>query len=130
MSEPKPLILIVEDEIERRDAFRKLFEPELGPNWLVFAETGLGAIAEIRRRQFDLIFLDHDLGPDDITGADVAACVHRSPNLGSSFFVHSINPGGSERIAGILRDLGCRVVACAFFRSDFRELALRFVRGT
>ncbi|MEN6550116.1 MAG: response regulator [Armatimonadia bacterium] len=129
MSANKPTILIVEDEVTRRDFFREIFEPLFGRDWPVFAENALEGIAKIRRSQYDIIFLDHDLGPDEaLSGTDVAACVYRSCNQGSSFFVHSMNPGGSARMVSILRDMGCRVVECAYCTPGFGQRAIEFVQ--
>lgn len=128
MPENKPTVLIVEDEVSRRDFFREIFEPLFGKDWLVFAETALEGIAKIRRGQYDIIFLDHDLGPDEITGTDVAACVHRSGNLGSRFFVHSMNPDGAARMVSILRELvRGEVCECAYCQPDFTKRAIEFV---
>jgi len=127
MDTTKPLVLIVEDMLDRRDWFRKALD---GRVIATFADSALQGIAEIRRNQYDLIFLDHDLGPDDITGADVAACVYLSHNRYSSFFVHSINPDGAVRMEKILKDVcSGKVVRSAFGSSDFERMVMEFISG-
>jgi len=105
-------ILVVEDTLERRDAFRRNLQG-LGV-FIDFAETALEGIKEVRSRKFDAIFLDCDLSDRDLSGEDVACCFFGSTNRYTSVWVHSWNPEGAASMVGTLKDLGVPVVRREF----------------
>jgi len=105
-------ILIVEDDESRKN----LFAMKLGGgDYTVHcASTPIAAIEQVRGVQYDLIFLDHDLGPGLLCGRDVACCFYGSKNRYSTVIVHSHNFDGAKEICGILEDLGVRASAMPF----------------
>lgn len=124
----KPLVLVAEDTLDRRDVLRKILSPVA---ILTFADSALQAIAEIRRNQYDFIFLDHDLGVDEINGSDVAACVYLSKNAMTPVLVHSVNADGAARMVRTLNLFSPGpIVAVPFSSSIFAECAVGFIQGT
>lgn len=90
-------VLVLEDEQYRRQYFAE----QLARHDLTFALDAGTAIERLQREQFDAIFLDHDLGPGDGTGQDVALAVAlmKSP---PPVWIHSYNMPGARAISGIL----------------------------
>ncbi|HWV58475.1 MAG TPA: response regulator [Longimicrobiales bacterium] len=68
MSAPAPLILLVEDDVLLRDAFRILLEAE--GYRVVVAGTGAEALARSERERPSLVLLD--LGLPDFPGLEIA----------------------------------------------------------
>lgn len=62
-------VLILEDSINRI----KYFIEKFSDHNLVITENAHEAIIYLNEQVFDCIFLDHDLGPNNGCGADVAA---------------------------------------------------------
>lgn len=59
----------------------------------------------VREKEYDLIFLDHDLGnreyvdsDDSNTGFQVAKAIKGTPNESTFIVIHSANPVGAENI--------------------------------
>lgn len=108
-------ILILEDDPNRQEKFRKIIQNR---GWgLTMVDTAEAAIRELKKEEFDMIFLDHDLGGEVYvssdhrnTGAEVARFLNKNP-VKCSVVIHSLNvPGatvmaklipGSHRIPGI-----------------------------
>jgi len=67
-----------------------------------------GAIVALARQEFDLIYLDHDLGDGsrDASGAHVARWLSEHPDSqrDAKIIVHSMNPPGAQRMMGWLAD--------------------------
>lgn len=119
-------ILVLDDDLNRRDKFDKKLGKE---HHLWMVDNPLQAIENIRLREYDAIFLDHDLG-HDLTGTDVAYCFYRSKNIHAQILIHSINTQGAMRMYGILRDLGCpNVRVCQFMDPNFWWVARKHIVG-
>lgn len=97
-------ILVVED-----DEFRvQLFKRWLRGHAVTVAPTARQAIRLLRRRRFDVVFLDHDLGgrvlvdpADKNTGAEVARFMAQR-GLRIKTIVHSHNPAGAQYVKELL----------------------------
>lgn len=99
-------ILIVEDSEERNVQFRK---------WLSQHDFDIATDADegiklLKSKQYDVIFLDHDLGnrsgvpsDDPNTGYAVAKEIPSSPNSNAQVIIHSMNPQGAANIMGVLQ---------------------------
>ena len=119
-------ILILEDDLARRDAFRyKLSEYE---HSMEFVENPLLAIEMLHTNSYDGIFLDHDLGAI-LDGKTVARCFYGSKNLRAHVLVHSINPSGSVEMQKILNDLHVNVVRVPFTSMVFWSCAKKMLEG-
>ena len=120
-----PVILIVEDELIRRDEFKH----RLGSSAIItFADDPMQAIKLIRTRQFDFIFLDHDMG-SDMTGYDVACCLCLSCNRMTPVMIHSANSAGATRIGMALTDQGIRYMCNSYYSDEFWEDTASFLQG-
>ena len=99
---PKPRVLILEDMPDRMAVFYKRFEGRRVE--IVHVETAADCIRELEAGDFDVVFLDHDLGlkvyvPSEHknTGAEVARWVSRHPEVFDrvgAFVLHSLNGPG------------------------------------
>lgn len=115
-------ILILDDDENRHDFFRKIFRDCLR----VHVYTTKQAIEELSDRpRFDLVCLDHDLpisekligviNPGD--GAQVAAFIRDFMlplQYPKAILIHSQNQKGSERIREILKPTGIPVTVKPF----------------
>jgi hypothetical protein len=96
-------VLVLEDNESR---VRK-FQRELVGNVVDFARDADAALAFIAARAYDLVFLDHDLGGEEMadshganTGYRVASCLARDGKNGAARVVlHSCNPAGVGMMA-------------------------------
>jgi len=75
--------------------------------------------------KFDMIFLDHDLGgqqmvdsDDPNTGYQVAKVIPNSINHETHIIIHSYNPTGSAKMEELLRVARCNVFAIPFGMFD------------
>jgi len=97
-------ILILEDNAERI----KWFVEKLSSHSTKFVTTADDAIAWIRKKKFDLIFLDHDLdgktyqesGPG--TGFEVAQAIPETENKVTKVIIHSWNTVGAAEMKKLL----------------------------
>lgn len=122
-------VFILEDNSSRVVKFRR----ELIGNRVDHAET-LGAGREmIRENEYDLIFLDHDLGgkemvdsADEDTGYHLALFIASDDrNSKTPCVVHSCNPAGADNIIGVLP----HAVKAPFPSLDI-EAAARWAEGS
>lgn len=112
-------ILILEDDLQRIELFQQALA-HLGHDVAVF-EKADDATAELYAdSDYDLIFLDHDLGGEsfvdsrrDDTGAAVArwladedTCEGKMYSRGVSIVIHSMNPVGQRTMLSTLQDAG------------------------
>ena len=96
-------VLVLEDNEDRVRKFRR----ELVGNVVDFALDAEAALAFIGAHAYDLIFLDHDLGGEEMvdsgganTGYRVASCLARDGKNGAARVVlHSCNPSGAGMMA-------------------------------
>lgn len=98
-------ILVVEDSEERNVQFRK---------WLSHHDFDIATNADdgiklLNSKDYDVIFLDHDLGnrsgvssDDPNTGYAVAKEIPASRNSDAQIIIHSMNPEGSRNIMNVL----------------------------
>jgi len=91
-------ILILEDDHERHEAFLRNL---IGAN-VVIVETATDAIQELSKSVWDYLFLDHDLGGQQMvesgpgTGYKVALWLEQNPDRQpENIIIHSYNPYGS-----------------------------------
>ena len=122
-------VLVLEDNESR---IRK-FQRELVGNAVDFARDAEEALACIGARSYDLIFLDHDLGGEEMvdsgganTGYLVASRLARDVKNGAAHVVlHSCNPSGAMMMALALP----RAVSVPFVSLDIAA-AVRWAAGT
>lgn len=109
-------ILILEDDMNRVKQFKeRLFEAFGDDKVLNHVSVAEDCIVAIMREEFDLIFLDHDLGGEVYvssthtnTGSEVARrfselCLEENfPNRDTPIIVHSYNPDGAKYIMALL----------------------------
>lgn len=112
-------ILILEDSSERNNWFGK----KLIGNAVDFAYTASQANKFLQEKEYDVIFLDHDLAEEHYvamhavvdteligTGVDTAKfIVENSSSPKAQIIVHSLNTVGSQNIFAILKDAGYNV---------------------
>ena len=88
------------------------------------AFTAGEATTMLAANAYDIVFLDHDLGGremvsshgDEETGYTVAKWIAANRPAIPLVVVHSLNPAGSDNIAGLLKGHGYRVLQCGFLR--------------
>ncbi len=86
-------ILILEDEIERRNWFSKIFFQDD----IIFCFTSKEAIHCLKVESFNMVFLDRDLGDKEDNGEKVALeMMKQKLNLGATIVIHTMNPNGQE----------------------------------
>lgn len=122
-------VLVLEDNGSRIRKFRR----ELVGNVADFARDADTALALIAAHSYDLIFLDHDLGGEEMvdsgganTGYLVASRLARDGKNGAAHVVlHSCNPAGAMMMALALP----RAVSVPFVSLDIAA-AVRWAAGT
>ncbi len=125
-------ILIVEDDDSRRAWFDKQFADYPRDT----TDDVSVAVQLLLERDYDLIFLDHDLAEDHyhlemaddgLTGYVVAAWLAEHPERQpeAQIIIHSLNYPGSERMRQCLQDAGrnAEYVPFPYLRSLFSNLA-------
>ena len=97
-------VLVLEDNPERQEVFRKLF-----PGCMVVS-TYAGAVAALEGPRFDEVWLDFDI-EFSFNGADVAFFMAQQPRdkWPDRAIVHSSNARGSLAIYMTLRKAGMQV---------------------
>ena len=98
--------LFVDDATERWQEFSAI-ATKLGWNaaWAIdynAATNGFGY------RDYDIVFLDHDLGEGRMTGYDVAKFMVQHAINCKFVVIHTMNPVGAENIHTLLRNTGYR----------------------
>lgn len=86
------------------------------------AFTATEAIELMKKKDYDLVFLDHDLGDEIMvdsfgsveTGYTVAKWMVENKPKVKLVIVHSMNPAGSDNIANLLKDNGYYVLQQPF----------------
>jgi len=64
-----------------------------------FVGSGTAALEAFRKEQYDIAFLDHDLGRTKETGYTVACWLERNPQFKpETIVIHSVNPVGAKRM--------------------------------
>jgi len=103
-------VLILEDDINRINEFRKRF---IGIAMPVFVDTAKDAIDFIKANAWlahDMICLDHDLGGETYvdtayknTGSEVARYLFVNP-VDAAIIIHSLNTPAADFMADLLAD--------------------------
>lgn len=99
-------IFILEDNKYRMEKFRR----ELIGHTIDHAETVQDGTSMVTFNKYDLLFLDHDLGGEQMvnsshknTGYQLAEFIASfTPNKETPCIVHSCNPAGSDNIVRVL----------------------------
>ena len=98
-------ILILEDKHIRLKTFKRLF-PD---SQITHVETSKEAIEKLKNSSWDMLFLDHDLGGQEMvasgenTGWEVADWLSKNPDRKpSNIVLHSCNPGGRANMKAVL----------------------------
>lgn len=101
-------ILILDDDNVRHVAFNNFF---VGKAFVKNVSTAEQCINELENNQWDIVFLDHDLGGDtfvvsDIgTGWEVAKWIHDHPDKKPyDVIIHSFNPSGAHLMKNLIKD--------------------------
>jgi CheY-like chemotaxis protein len=115
-------IFILEDDPNRVEWLKENLNPDIE---LDITDEVEEAMPWLRERKYDVIFLDHDLGGDQMvssdvwnTGSTVAKMIHETPNKHLTVIVHSYNPSGAQIMIDSMRDKG---VKCHYFYFRGRE---------
>ena len=103
-------ILFLDDQEERFVRFENMVVRGENIAWHSSAKTALWATKQV---SFDEIWLDHDLGDvSEPTGVDFAKEFVVDPGLCSpmtKFYIHSMNPVGTNNIEVVLQSAGYSV---------------------
>lgn len=98
--------LVLDDDKRRLNAFSWRFR-EFGWDY-VLKETAADTIEALRNDKFDVVFLDHDLGDEQMcgseredTGAEVARWISQNP-IKSIVVIHSYNPFGADYMKSLI----------------------------
>lgn len=108
-------ILILEDDMNRIETFGKYLS--VNEFDMTFVVTAAEAIAHLEEDEFDVVFLDHDLGgevyvdtADKNTGSEVVRWLTRPPLLRPPvMIVHSMNTPAAQSMELALADDGYTV---------------------
>ena len=111
-------VLVLEDNKQRIDFFNKIFK-----NYdYTICETAKEAMEVLDREEFNVIFLDHDLGgltfvdsSQEESGATVVRhIIARGSQKDAFFMIHSQNPVGAAYMLNLLVEYGRRAVLKSF----------------
>jgi CheY-like chemotaxis protein len=98
-------ILILDDDLCRHEFFNMALIGHIVKSTTTAAET----IEELKSNNFDVVFLDHDLGGQqmvesgDNTGYEVAKWLSEHPNrIPNQVIIHSFNPAGAKNMKAVL----------------------------
>jgi DNA-binding response OmpR family regulator len=99
-------ILILEDDFDRMDSFRD----NLKDHKVVIVHTAQECIDMLKDHEWDMLFLDHDLGGEQMvdseeenTGATVAKFLSRNLKYKPpTVIIHSMNPPGAQYMMDLL----------------------------
>ena len=86
-------ILVLEDEAERWNWFNKIFSSDE----VTFTFAVKRTIQCLKEDNYDIIFLDRDLGDTEDNGEKVALeMMKQKLNLRATIVIHTMNPNGQE----------------------------------
>lgn len=98
-------VLILEDNEARVKSFKRKF---IGHN-LTVTDDASEAIELLKTKSWDYLFLDHDLGGQEMvssgpgTGYEVAVFLEENPQYKpANIALHSLNPGGRKNMKSAL----------------------------
>lgn len=106
-------ILVLDDDISRIESFQKRIQnSNLRENYsFLHVSTAKECIDVLKNFDYDLIFLDHDLGGDTFvsteesnTGSEVARWIYQHPHKirKSKVFIHSFNLEGAQYMHNLI----------------------------
>ena len=117
-------VLFLDDMSERHARFSQMYYQLLDIKHVYNYKDCIKALQE---EKFHTIYLDHDLciedilvSPDDTskekTGTDVCNWMvsNLNPNTTAEVIVHSLNPGGAQRMVSILNEAGFEAICYPF----------------
>ena len=122
-------VLIVEDDENRMVGFNKIFADD-EVHWAKNAYAGIRAL---KKGEYDLVMLDHDLADEHYgdlnaaaesgkgTGQEVAQHMATMENPPPFAFVHSWNPAGAMAIELILATAGINTFRSPFGSADLKR---------
>lgn len=106
-------LLILDDDQIRHDGFKRKF-PEYELKHTYTAEETIDAL---KNNEYDYVFLDHDLGGEqmvasgDGTGYEVAEWLAnhhcRCPKM--AIYIHSLNPIGRKNMVNVMRNIKLKI---------------------
>jgi CheY-like chemotaxis protein len=115
-------IFILEDDPNRV----KWFKENLVSDDLHITEFAEEAMEWLRSTKFDAVFLDHDLGGDQMvssnvwnTGSTVAQMIHETENKDLTVIIHSYNPSGADIMHRGMKSNGVKSYYFAFRTPEF-----------
>ena len=111
-------ILILDDDHVRHQQFANKYATED----LTQVHTSVEAIAKLKEHKFDYVFLDHDLGGEQMvdsgpgTGYEVAEWIanNEDSHPKKCVILHSLNPPGRKNMCTVLKSKGVRVMERPF----------------
>jgi len=122
-----PRVLFVDDDENRKHEFEKHIKSLCEE--IVWANTAIKGIELLRENEFDLIFLDHDMGLG-LNGLDVTCCLYRSKNVRATIVIHTINIPASFSMEKVLLDMGMNALRISFCKEDFFEVVKQLIRDS
>lgn len=125
--------LVLEDDTLRIAEFEQRFAER---GWTAdFADNAIDAVKFIDENDYDIIFLDHDLGGEIYvdsgnknTGSEVARhMASKETRFSGTVIVHSLNYAGSENIVGTLNRVGIYAVKAPgiWIKERFTSICVR-----
>lgn len=124
-------IFILEDDRGREEAIREALRKRFGDGiGIVSAASAGGArrILEKSHRNWDALFLDHDLAgilldgdPDPGNGQDVARAIVELGVTARVIVIQSVNTDGAQKIKGILNAAGYEVLLAPYNTGQVEE---------
>jgi len=119
-------VFVLEDDEKRVEWINKNFDKRVKMD---LVDTADDAINLLRNNKYDIIFLDHDLGGEQMvdsnyhnTGATVAKMIHETENKNSTVIVHSYNPIGANNMMSSMRDHKIKCHYCFFLGNEFKDV--------
>jgi DNA-binding response OmpR family regulator len=114
-------VLVVDDSSTMRGIVRRTLQASKFPVRVAEADDGLTALEELRRRQFDIVFLDFNM--PGLNGFETMSELRREhPAVGVVIMTSSDN----KSFAGRARQAGAAFLKKPFYPSDVDELLYRF----
>ena len=115
-------IFVLEDNEERIKWFKNMLKHEENTAIMEIADTTPKALELLSKTEYDMMFLDHDLGGEifvDIgredTGTYLAKCiVERGLQKNAEIILHSQNPIGAESMYNLFKVAGYNVIVLPF----------------
>lgn len=130
-------ILVLDDDIERLKLFKEfidLYRLETNNKILYeFTSDADECISKMKDEQFDIFFLDHDLGGlthvnsvEENTGSEVSRWIVDNKDIvtGRVFIIHSFNPVGAKYMYDRLKTISEDVIYVPGIWSDYNKLSL------